>query len=131
GVLDAPETRELLDFSQPIAVMMVALLHFVPESAKPREVVRRYHERLAPGSYLALSHITGDDDEERVGKLVELYQGSSDPLTLRSRDEVAELVSDFELVEPGVVYLSEWRPESPEDRWERPEQSIGYGALGR
>ncbi|GAA4618601.1 SAM-dependent methyltransferase [Saccharopolyspora hordei] len=131
SVLDAPETQGLLDFSQPIAVMMVALLHFVPESAKPREVIRQYHERLAPGSHIVVSHVTGDHDPASAQALVDLYQNSSNPGTLRSRDEVAELVSDFELVEPGVVHVPEWHPDSPEDVWEEPERSIVYGAVGR
>ncbi|MGI8307356.1 SAM-dependent methyltransferase [Saccharopolyspora hattusasensis] len=128
-VLDAPETRRLLDFSQPIAVMMVALVHFVPDSRKPREVIRRYHDRLPAGSYLGFSHVTGDHYPEGVQGLVELYKSSTNPVTLRTRDEVAELVSDFEIVDPGVVYVPDWRPDTHEDVWEKPERSIVYGAV--
>lgn len=130
-VLDAPETRGLLDFSQPIAVMMVALVHFVPDNDQPREVIRRYHQRLPSGSMLGFSHVTGDDYPEGTKGLVNLYENSTNPVTLRTKGEVAELVSDFELVEPGVVYVPEWHPDAPEDAMERPEESIVYGLVGR
>ena len=131
AVLESAETQRLLDFSQPVAVMMVALLHFVPDSATPREIIGRYHDKMAPGSYLGFSHVTGEDFPEGVQGLVKLYENSSNPVTLRTRAEVAELVSDFELVEPGVVYVPEWHPDSPEDVGERPEESIVYGLVGR
>ncbi|MGW1681479.1 SAM-dependent methyltransferase [Saccharopolyspora sp. NPDC002376] len=131
GVLDAPETQAMLDFSQPIAVMMVALVHFVPEGKKPRDVIRRYYERLPAGSYLGFSHVTGDHYPEGVQGLVKLYENSSNPVTLRTRDEVAAMIDDFEIIEPGVVYVPNWRPDTPEDAWESPERSIVYGAVGR
>ncbi|MFC7343687.1 SAM-dependent methyltransferase [Saccharopolyspora griseoalba] len=131
AVLEAPETRRLLDFSQPVAVMMVALVHFVPPADKPGELIRRYHDRLPSGSYLGFSHVTGDDYPEGTEGLVKLYENSTNPVTLRTRDEVAELVSDFELVEPGVVYVPEWRPDDPEDVTDNPEESIVYGLVGR
>ncbi|MER7078044.1 S-adenosyl methyltransferase [Saccharopolyspora kobensis] len=131
GVLDAPETRRMLDFSRPIAVMMVALVHFVADSSNPREVIRRYYERLPAGSYLGFSHVTGDHYMEGVQGLVKLYEDSINPVTLRTREEVAELIGDFEIVEPGVVYVPDWRPDTEEDVWEQPERSIVYGAVGR
>jgi hypothetical protein len=130
-VLDAPETRRLLDYSQPIAVMMVALVHFVPEGDKPREVIRRYHDRLPAGSHLGFSHVTGDDYPQGTEGLVKLYENSTNPVTLRTRSEVAELVSDFELVDPGIVYVPEWHPDDPEDVPDKPEESIVYGLVGR
>ncbi|MEV0086068.1 SAM-dependent methyltransferase [Saccharopolyspora sp. NPDC050642] len=130
-VLDAPETQRLLDFSQPIAVMMVALVHFVPDGSKPREVIRHYYDRLPAGSYLGFSHVTGDHYPEGVQGLVELYKSSTNPVTLRTRDEVAGMLDDFEIVEPGVVYVPDWRPDTEDDVWENPERSIVYGAVGR
>ncbi|MBE9373360.1 SAM-dependent methyltransferase [Saccharopolyspora sp. HNM0983] len=130
-VLQSPEAAELLDFDKPIGVMMVALVHFVPDSADPGSVIRRYYEALAPGSFLGFSHVTGDHYPEGVETLVNLYKNSTNPVTLRDRDRVAELISDFELVEPGVVYVPEWHPDSDEDVPEEPEKSIVYGAMGR
>lgn len=131
GVLNAPETRRMLDLSQPVGIMMVALLHFVPDVQAPREVLKHYHDAVAPGSFLGLSHFTGDDRPEEVDAVVELYDRSITPVTVRTRAEVAELVSSFETVDPGVVYLPEWHPESPEDVAEDPASSCLYGVLGR
>ncbi|MDR7303253.1 SAM-dependent methyltransferase [Haloactinomyces albus] len=130
GVLASSPVERLLNFDEPIAVMMVALFHFVPDSAQPKRIVQQYSERMAPGSYLGFSHLTQDDFPEAGRNLIDLYANSSNPGTLRSRAEVTGLLSDFELVDPGVVHIPEWRPDSPEDRWEQPERSLGYAALG-
>ena len=131
ALLDHPETRRLLDFDQPVALITVALFHFVPESAGPCELLRAFHERLAPGSHLCLSHLTADHHPDAVSSLIELYQDSSNPLVARTRREVAELLVDFELVEPGVAHVPEWHPDSPEDVGPDPASSIVYGAVGR
>ncbi|RCW43925.1 S-adenosyl methyltransferase [Halopolyspora algeriensis] len=129
-ILDSPQAKQLLNFDEPIAVLMVALFHFVPDSAQPKRIIGQYSERMAPGSYLGLSHLTQDDFPEDAQGAIDLYANSSNPMTMRSRAEVTDLLSDFELVDPGVVYLPEWRPDSPEDVWEQPELSMGYAALG-
>ncbi|GAA2802177.1 SAM-dependent methyltransferase [Saccharopolyspora taberi] len=131
GVLDSPEARRLLDFDQPVAVLMIALLHFVPDSQRPAEVLRAYGDRLVPGSYLGLSHASREHHPESLDPIIELYKNSSNPVVSRTREEVADLMSPFELVEPGVVYVPSWHPDSPEDVWADPSESIVYGALGR
>jgi hypothetical protein len=131
AILQHPETRRLLDFDQPIGLIMVALFHFVPDSAGPRELIRTFHERLAPGSHLCLSHVTGDHYPDAVSSLIELYEGSSNPGVARSREQVADLMADFELVEPGVAHVPEWHPDNPEDVGSDPARSIVYGAVGR
>ncbi|GAB2752789.1 SAM-dependent methyltransferase [Salinifilum aidingensis] len=129
-VIGASETQRMIDFSRPVAVMMIAVVHFVDESARPGEIIRRYHERMAPGSYLGFSHVTDDDHPEGTHGLVKLYESSSNPVTLRSRSRVEQLLSDFSLVDPGVVYVPEWHPDVPDDVGENPERSIVYGAVG-
>ncbi|QGK72155.1 hypothetical protein GIY23_08890 [Allosaccharopolyspora coralli] len=130
-VFAAPQTRELLDLTKPVAVMMVAVMHFVGDDKQPQEVVRRYTERLAPGSYLGFSHVTGDHYRDELESAVSLYANSTNPLTLRSRGEVEGLLSDLDLIDPGVVYVPLWQPESPEDVWEDPSRSWIYAAVGR
>lgn len=125
------EALDVLDLDQPIAVMMVALFHFVPESAEPKRILRSYYERMAPGSYLALSHVTGDAYPEKIEELIGLYKASTNPLVGRSHSEVGELLTDFDIVDPGVVYVPEWHPESPEDVGSDPAQSIIYGTVGK
>lgn len=132
AVLEHPETQRLLDFSQPVAVMMVAVFHFVPDEERPREVIGRYFRRLATGSLLVFSHGTAEDYPEDVREVVSLYENGSTPLTTRSRAEVAELVSDFEPVEPGIVHAPEWHPDDPADvAVEDPAKSLVYSVVGR
>jgi O-methyltransferase involved in polyketide biosynthesis len=126
-----PEALALLDLDQPVAVMMVALLHFVPDSEHPEEILRSYYERMAPGSYLALSHATGDVYPERIGAVIDLYAESTNPLLQRSCGEVEALLADFELVDPGVAHVPEWHPDSPEDIGDDPARSLVYGCVGR
>ncbi len=131
SVLDHPETQQLLDFTQPVAVMLVAVLHFVPDRERPDEVIRSYHDRLAPGSYLALSHGTADGNPAAVEAVSNLYAAGDTPLITRNRGEVAELVRDFELVDPGISWVTEWRAESPEDRAADPAETLIHTAVGR
>lgn len=131
AILDAPETQRLFDFSQPIAVMAVALLHFVPDSQQPKETIHRLYERLAPGSYFGLSEAASEPHPDLSAPVVEMYAKTTNPLVLRSRDEIGELLSDFELQEPGIVYVPEWHPEAPEDVPEDPSTSLIWGGLGR
>ncbi|ASU79443.1 hypothetical protein CDG81_15440 [Actinopolyspora erythraea] len=130
GILGSEQAARLLDPERPIAVMMVALFHFVPDSARPAEILRSYHEWMAPGSFLGFSHVTSDHYPELLQSIIDLYADSSNPVTSRSHDEIRELLTDFELVDPGLVYVPEWRPDTEEDRWQDPARSLVYGAVG-
>ncbi len=130
AVLGSPEVRRLLDLDEPVAVMMVALFHFIPDSWHPSKIVRRYFDRMAPGSRLGFSHATAEHCPALLDDVMRLYADSSNPLVSRTRAEVATLLEDFELVDPGIVHVPEWRPDSPEDRWRNPEQAVVYGAVG-
>jgi hypothetical protein len=111
AVLAAPGVRDLLDFSRPVALLTVAVLHFVPDSADPSSIVARYRSRLAPGSFHLLSHATGDHAPDLIEAGEGTYRNTSNPLILRTRDQVAALLGDLELVEPGLVDATEWRPD--------------------
>lgn len=115
-VLDAPGIRKLLDFSRPVGVLAVAILHFVPDSDDPVGVVRGYRSACVPGSYLAVSHlsrVTFTDEQMAHGHSV--YNRTSTPGTLRSREEIAAMFEGYQLVDPGLVLLPEWRPDRPVD----------------
>ncbi|MGH4019666.1 MAG: SAM-dependent methyltransferase [Pseudonocardiaceae bacterium] len=114
-VLQAPETRRLLDFDAPIGLLTVAVLHWVPDERRPREIVAAYRDRLAPGSYLALSHATADTQPEQVATTVEVFKRSADGLRPRSREEILGLFTGFEIIDPGLVSTALWRPESSEE----------------
>ena len=131
SVLDDPVTRSLIDFSRPVGVLVVALLHFVGDDRRPGEVLARYREAMAPGSHLVLSHASADGAPERADEHRALYRRTATPMTMRSRDEVAGLLEGFTLVEPGIVYLPQWRPDDPAAPLENPERFTGHAAVGR
>jgi hypothetical protein len=128
SVLGHPKTRALLDFEAPIAVLMFAVMHFVPDSEDPVSLVGRYRDAGAPGSYLAMSHATADGRPE-MAELVRRYRQTANPVTLRSRDEVVRLFAGYELVEPGVVFGSAWRAEI--EPLPNEKESVLYGGVGR
>jgi hypothetical protein len=131
AIFDDPRTRHLLDPSQPMGVLMVAMLHFVLDEADPATIVARYRQRMAPGSYLVVSHATHEGRPDQAGPHTELYQRAGAPLTMRSRLEVEALFDGFDLVPPGVVFLPLWRPDSPADVDGHPERFSGYAVVGR
>jgi SAM-dependent methyltransferase len=105
-----PTTRELLDFTKPVAVLLVAVLHFLEDDDDPAAVVACLRDAVAPGSYLVVSHATSDFRPEVAGKVTEVYERASAPLVLRSRAQVAALFHGFELLPPGLVQPAAWWP---------------------
>ena len=109
-VWEAPGVRDLLDVDRPVALLAVAVLHFVPGDLT--EVLTPYRERLAPGSVIAISHGSDDhDDAELVARMrasSEQYARSATPTTLRSRAEILALMAGTDLVAPGLVDISAW-----------------------
>lgn len=117
SIVEHPITRRLLDFSKPVAVMMVSILHFVADEDDPHGNVAQYRELCAPGSYLAISHLTGDRLLQARPKETELarqvYSRSTAPVHLRTRDQIQRMFAGYELVGPGLTWLNDWRPETP------------------
>ncbi len=116
AILNHHRTLELIDFRQPLAVLLVAVLHFIGEDDDPYAIVGSICEALPPGSYLVISHATGGIlSGDSAGKVAEHYkknvaQGS----TLRDLDEIVRFFTGFELVEPGLVQVPYWHPDDPE-----------------
>ncbi|GAA3637140.1 S-adenosyl methyltransferase [Lentzea atacamensis] len=133
AVLASPEVNGLLDFDEPIAVLMIALLHFVSDEEKPAVIIGGYRDRLAPGSFIAVSHAGYEADEEtgsyRAARA--MYDRSVTQMTYRNKAEFSRLLDGFELVEPGVVRLPAWHPESPDDLDEFERPFPAFGAVGR
>ncbi|RKN50846.1 SAM-dependent methyltransferase [Micromonospora endolithica] len=129
-ILGHPEVRRLIDFDQPVAVLVVAVLHFVSDDDRPAELLRTLRDALAPGSALVLSQASDDGrpDAERA-EAEAVYRRTDNPLWIRSRRELAAFFDGFTLVEPGVVWVPQWRPESP-DSAEDAERSGFIGGLG-
>jgi S-adenosyl methyltransferase len=130
GILGNPELSGAIDFSQPVALCMTLVLHFIRDEDGPHRIVGRLCEALCPGSYLVISHVTGENrDPDAMRAIAAIYDQATAPLAVRTKDEIARFFQGFELVEPGIVYLSQWRPVTEYyagggTRW-------GYAGVGR
>jgi hypothetical protein len=100
-----------LDFSQPVAVILVAILHFISDEDMPGEIVATLMDAVPQGSYLTISSVTGDIDTERVAKVTSDFNEArvAERFAPRTRDEIAGWFTGMELVEPGLVPLTRWR----------------------
>jgi len=129
SILGSDAARRLIDFDRPVAMLLVAVLHFVPDDTEPYRAVARYVEAMAPGSYLVLSHAVErvSDSANAVGKL---YDRSANPGVGRTPDEIAAFFTGTELVPPGLLWTPQWRPENPDAVVENPEASRVYAGVG-
>ncbi len=133
AILAHPEVRRLLDLDRPLGVLLVALLHFVPDDDEAEQAVRTLREAAAPGSYLALSHGTDEGMPPDIRpQLTRRYTGTANPARSRSRAAIARFFADWELVAPGLVYTPQWRPDDPDDPFrDDPARSLGFAGVGR
>jgi len=118
GIIGDPAVRELIDFARPVCILLVAVLHFVPDAADPRRLLAAIRDAMAPGSYLILSHGTVDGAPPEVAAKADasrVYDQATAQVTLRGAAQVAALLDGFTLVEPGLVHTSQWRPVVPAD----------------
>ncbi|MFJ6198871.1 SAM-dependent methyltransferase [Micromonospora sp. NPDC092111] len=132
-ILHHPDLRRTIDLSQPVALMLVAILHFVPDSDDPYAVVRRLLAELPPGSYLAASHATYDylPAEVAEGARAASRGGEHGVISLRGRDDFVRFFDGLELVEPGITSVAEWRAGAePQPRPTAAEVSM-YGGVAR
>ena len=131
SILTNPVVSEVLDLSQPVALMIVAVLHFVPDEFKPEEVIETLVDALPSGSYLVATHITGEHDPVGPATGARAYRAAGLPAQLRDADQFARLAfTGLELVPPGTVLVSEWRPESLGPR-PTPAEVSWYGGVAR
>jgi hypothetical protein len=111
-ILESPQLRETLDLNQPVALLLIAIMHFVPDSANPYALAARLLDALPSGSYLALSHLTGDFDPTAWEAVAAIYRKTGVDMRVRSRAEIERFFDGLELVEPGLVVLPHWRPDA-------------------
>jgi SAM-dependent methyltransferase len=111
-LLADPVVRKHLNFDQPVAVMLLAILHFIADEHDPDRIVAQLREALVPGSYLVISHIGSEllPDKAAAERAVKVYERASEPILPRSRERVLGFFGDFELTEPGLVPKHQWRP---------------------
>ncbi|SCK56707.1 S-adenosyl methyltransferase [Streptomyces sp. WMMB 322] len=131
AILDHPTTQNLIDFDQPVALMLVAVMHFIRDDEEPGKIVSEVTSRLPKGSCLILSHVTDDVDEGEEGaNAAEVYKNSTAQLIMRSYDEVLPFFNGFELIEPGLVKPPLWRPDGPVPSEHELVDHRGYAGVG-
>jgi hypothetical protein len=117
AVLSSPQVAGFLDLRRPVALLMFASLPFVPDEDDPVGIVAAYRDATAAGSYLALSHGTSDYRPEAVRRVEDVYTRASHAMRLRSRETISAMMTGYDLLEPGLVDIIDWRPDphSPPD----------------
>jgi len=122
------QASRTLDFSQPVAVMLIAVLHAIGDDDDPYQIVAKLMDAVPPGSYLALSHVASDIDPEQIGEATaRLNQLSRQHFTLRDHAQVLRFFDGLELLEPGVIRVENWRSSELETRY----RSAMWGGVGR
>ncbi|CAL9594300.1 hypothetical protein SUDANB58_05301 [Streptomyces sp. enrichment culture] len=132
-ILTSPQVERLIDLNRPVALLLVAILHFVDDADDPYRAVAELRDALAPGSLLVLTHASYEGiplPPERVAGAVDVYKDIHNPLIMRSREAIARFFEGYDMVEPGLVAMPHWRPETaPED--EDPYAFSGFAGVGR
>lgn len=130
GILDHPGTRRLVDFSEPTAVLYLTFLHFIPDSDDPWGMVHHMMSRLAPGSYLAVSHIVSDHSRVQQQMTEFAVQGTGGKFgRVRNKPEVKAFFEGLLPVQPGLVDVNEWRPDGREE--EQTTYLAEFGGVAR
>ncbi|MFC9298932.1 SAM-dependent methyltransferase [Streptomyces sp. NPDC057011] len=138
-ILTAPEVGRLIDPDRPVALLLVAVLHFLEDADEPYAAVAELRDALAPGSLLILTHASYEGiplTEEVAGGAVGVYRDIRNPLVMRTGEEIRGFFDGFELVEPGLVAMPDWRPDGAEgtEEGEAPEDPYafsGFAGVGR
>ncbi|MGH3389175.1 MAG: SAM-dependent methyltransferase [Actinomadura sp.] len=129
-ILAHPDVQRMLDFSEPVAVLFVSVLHFVTDEQDPWSIVSTMIEPLVPGSYLTLAHGALDGlPADVVADIKERYRNASAPAVFRDRAAITRFFDGFELVDPGLVQTTEWRSDEAERA--RPGGEWGLAGVGR
>jgi hypothetical protein len=133
-ILEHPVVKAMLDFRQPVAVLLLTVLHFLTDDAGALRTVRALRDAVAPGSYLVVSHGTREHDAPPAvqAQVVRLYGQTSNPARPRSAAQIARFFDGLTLVEPGLVFTPLWRPQdASEPLFPHPERSATYAGVAR
>ncbi|MER7127398.1 SAM-dependent methyltransferase [Streptosporangium saharense] len=121
-ILEHPDVRAALDFDRPIGVLLLAIMHFVPDEDAPSEILATFREAMVPGSHLVMSHVAIDARPAAADGVTKVYNRASSPFVARTGSEIIRLFDGFDVVEPGIVNLPEWRPD--------PGDAVPYKGIG-
>ncbi|MEV1002674.1 SAM-dependent methyltransferase [Nonomuraea sp. NPDC050202] len=132
NILTHPDVRNFLEWREPIGLLMVGLLHFVTDDDGAHDIVEQFKAALAPGSYLVISHGTYDYNPpaEWVQTVQDQYRPSNAEPFMRPKEQVELFFAGCDMVEPGLVNATQWRPDG-ESEGLPPEQIALYGGVGR
>jgi hypothetical protein len=132
AILGSPDLRRTLDLSQPVGLLLLAVMHFIPDEDDPWALAARLLAALPSGSYLALSHLTGDFDPAAWAGVVAVYRRSGVTMQVRPKPDVERFFGGLDLIDPGVVSLPQWRPD-PSDVGRPPSDAAVsvYGGVAR
>ncbi|CAI7977364.1 MULTISPECIES: SAM-dependent methyltransferase [unclassified Parafrankia] len=130
-ILRAPELLDTLDLTQPVALSLVAIFHFIPDSDDPYGIVGTLMDALPAGSTLTLTHVTPDFAPQEVERLAEIYRKQGIPARPRTHSEVVRFFDGLDLVDPGVQLLHRWRPDDDTPTGLTDAEVGGYGAIAR
>jgi S-adenosyl methyltransferase len=128
-LLAMPEVSEFLDFGQPVGLILNAVIHHVLDDEDPHGIVGRYKDVLTPGSYMQLTHFSDASPEARANE--DVLRQSLGRGQMRGREEITRFFDGLSLVEPGIVFLPEWRPDEPVRRPLDPGSTIMLVGVGR
>lgn len=132
AVLENPETTRLIDFSEPVGVLMIAMIHFLTLDEQD-SVMRVYRDAMAPGSHFTATHVTTEGHSAgAVEEIEDVYATTPTPIYFRPKEDIAPFFAGFDLIDPGLVTIDQWNPDN--DQQDLPEEFIGtwlYGAVGR
>jgi hypothetical protein len=130
-ILADPELRRLIDFAAPVGILLVAILHFISDDDDPASIITELLAPFPAGSHLVLSHGTQDGTPAVGDTLRNVYNEATAQAFVRSHDEVLSLVRGLDLIEPGMVWLPQWRPEPGTVLPDHPEQFYAYALVAR
>ena len=129
-LLADPELRRLIDFDEPVGVLLVSILHFLADADDPAAIIGELLAPFPADSYVALTHVTADATA-RVRAAARVYDAATTPMFVRSREEVLALVPGLDVVKPGLVWTPQWRPEPGEQVPAQPSDDYCYALVAR
>lgn len=112
-IIDDPDVARLISWSEPVAVLMAAILHFITDAENPREIIATFRDHMPPGSYLVLSHVSQGENPDGAEDAARIWDSARSSVTLRTAADIENLFAGFELIPPGLVTTTEWGTADP------------------
>ena len=113
AILNHLDTRRLIDFNRPLAILFVSVFHFISDADDPHGIVSRFVDAAAPGSYLVLSHVTTDPSPQTAARVASVYATTANEAAPRPHARILAFFDGLHLIEPGLLPVSQWRPDEP------------------